>query len=90
MSPIADDMKNIRDADGFFRNERGLKDMTLLLGFIAMILGALVLISGLVGFWLLRAEAMTLIQVGAGLVLSSAGLQAWEARLERPRGGSNE
>lgn len=86
MSPIAQDNKNIRDADGFFRNERGLKDMTILLAFLSMVSGISVVIFGLVGFIYQTEGFLILVQVGGGLILSSAGLQAWEAKLERPGG----
>ena len=81
MSPIIDG-KNVKEADGFFRNERGLKDMTILLAFIAMVAGLSLVTCGIVGFWLLIEGWTTLIQAGVGIVLASGGLQAWEAKIE--------
>ena len=81
MSPIIDG-KNIREEDGFFRNERGLKDMAILLAFLGMIAGFSLLTCGLVGFFLVLEGWTLLVQSGTGIVLASGGLQAWEAKLE--------
>ena len=81
MSPI-DNGKNYREADGFFRNERGLKDMAILLAFLGMIAGFSLLTCGLVGFFLMLEGWSLLIQSGVGIVLASGGLQAYETRIE--------
>jgi hypothetical protein len=81
VSPIVDG-KNVLEKDGFFRNERGLKDMTILLAFLTMVAGLSLVTCGMIAFWLLIEGWTTLIQAGVGIVLASGGLQAWEAKIE--------
>ena len=81
MSPLIDG-KNSLEKDGFFRNERGLREMTLLLSFMSMVTGISLIILGGWGFVKQIEGFLMLIQIGGGLVGASAGLQAWEAKLE--------
>jgi hypothetical protein len=81
MSPLIDG-KNSLEADGFFRNERGLKDMAILLAFLGMVAGFFLLTCGLVGFFLMLEGWTLLIQSGVGIVIASGGLQAFEAKIE--------
>lgn len=82
MSPINQEGKNYKEADSFFRNERGLKEMTLLLSFLSMSIGIALIVNGVVGYWFQIDGWTSLIQSGVGIVLASGGLQAWEAKLE--------
>ena len=81
MSPIIDG-KNVRDADGFFRNERGLRDMAILLAFLGMTAGFSLLACGIVGFFLMLEGWTLLIQSGVGIVIAAGGLQVYETKTE--------
>ena len=81
MSPVVDGQV-VMDKDGFLRDERGRKSMTHLTAGVAALLGAVLALSGLVGYTTAHDGWMQLIQVGAGLVGASAGLEGWQTTIE--------
>ncbi len=83
MSPVDDGQGRVfRDADGFLRNERGLKHMAHLAVGIAMILAVAVAASGLVGFFLGLSGSTQLVTSAVGLAAAASGLEGWQTHTE--------
>jgi len=83
MSPLDDGTRRVyRDADSIFRDERGLKHMAHVTAFIASISGVVFGAAGLVAFFMLMDGALSIVQIGLGLVASGAGLEGWQTHKE--------
>jgi len=81
MSPLQDG-RVIRDKDGFFRDERGLRSMPHLTAFIGAATGLCVALAGLVAFFMGLDGAVGIVQIALGLVASSAGLEGFQTHVE--------
>ncbi len=83
MSPIDNgSMRVYRDADSIFRDERGLLHMAHVTSFMSSVSGILVGAAGLVAFFLRMDGAVSVVQIGLGLVAAGAGLEGWQTHKE--------
>jgi hypothetical protein len=83
MSPVDDGQKQVyRDADGFLRNERGLKSMAHLAVLIAMSLSIAVALSGIVLIFTGTVEGVQLVLSAVGLAAAGSGLEGWQTHTE--------
>lgn len=83
MSPIDDGTTRVyRDADGFLRDERGLKSMAHLAVGVAMALSVSVGVSGIVGFFMGIEGAHQLVTAAVGLAAAGSGLEGWQTHVE--------
>lgn len=81
MSPLVDG-KNVIEADGFLRNERGLKSMPHLAAFIAASTGVCLVCFSLWGFVVVHDGWIQILQIGGGLIAASAGLEGYQSTIE--------
>lgn len=81
MSPIVEG-KNVLEADGFLRNERGLKSMPHLAAFIAAMTGVCLIAFSLWGYVVIHEGWLQLLQIGGGLIATSAGLEGYQSTVE--------
>lgn len=83
MSPVDDGTQRVfRDADGFLRDERGLKSMAHLAVFYAMNIALLVAVAGVMAVFSGRPEGTTLVTSAVGLAAAGAGLEGWTTHTE--------
>lgn len=83
MSPLDDGKKQVyRDADSFFRNERGLKSMAHLAVFYAMNLATIVALAGITLIAIGIVEGVQLVLSAVGLAGAGAGLEGWQTHTE--------
>lgn len=82
MSPL-EGGRVIRDKDSFWRDERGLLSMPHLTASIASFSGVLFCLFGVYAFFFTNhVDSLNIIQIGAGLIGASAGLEGWQTHIE--------
>lgn len=83
MSPVDDGQKRVwRDADGYLRDERGLKSMAHLAVLMVLLLAWVVALVGAVALFFKHADAATLIVAALGLAGTAAGLEGVQTHVE--------
>ena len=81
MSPVVDG-RNIVEADGFLRNERGLKSMPHLAAGIAAFTGVGLVVVSVGGYIVVHDGWMQMLQIGGGLIAAAAGLEGYQTTIE--------